>query len=482
MKAGRLPIRWRIAAASTVATLVLLMGAGLIFITTLRSGLQGSLDNSLRSSVNELRAQVNPDGTLSADADGTLALADNTYGQVLTTGGAIIQSTSPALPRALVSTSRIRTISASPRYFNISVSNPGDDPDTQELRVLAVPALGGKTIIAVALNRDVVDEATERATKQLLVVGIVVLLTVAPGSWWLARSALKPVDRMRAQAAELQAQDAGGGLSVPVTNDEVGRLGSTLNELLARLHAALERERAFVADAGHELRTPLTVLRGELELAQRPGRTREDLLETVGIAAEETERLIRLAEDLLVLARDETSTTMAWTSFDLREVIGDSRDMIAAVAQRHDVTITVQGSEVLMVEGDPNRIRQAVDNVLSNAERFAPAGSTIIITASDADAVIRIEVLDEGPGFPPQLLPHVFERFRRGDKVRTRGTAERESAGAGLGLAIVRNILRSHGGDALAANRTERTGARVILQWPVSRVLDHTDEWHRVDE
>jgi two-component system OmpR family sensor kinase len=476
MKMTRVPIRWRIAAASTVATLVLLMGAGLIFITTLRSGLQGSLDNSLRSSVNELRSQVNPDGRLSADADGKLALADNTYGQVLSTDGAVVQATTPVLPRALVSASRIKAITTTPSYFNVSVSNPGDDPDTQELRVLAVRAVGGKTVIAVALNRDGVDEATERATKQLLVVGIVVLLTVAPGSWWLARSALKPVDRMRAQAAELQAQDAGGGLSVPVTNDEVGRLGSTLNELLARLHAALERERAFVADAGHELRTPLTVLRGELELAQRPGRSREELMDTVSIAAEETERLIRLAEDLLVLARDQSLDNMAWTSFDLRDVMGDSRDMVAAVAQRHDVTIEVRGPDVLMVQGDPNRLRQALDNVLSNAERFAPAGSTITVTASEVATTTLIEVLDEGPGFPPELLPHVFERFRRGDKVRTRGGPERESAGSGLGLAIVRNILHSHGGDALATNRTDRTGARVTLHWPASHNRDQADE------
>jgi signal transduction histidine kinase len=191
-------------------------------------------------------------------------------------------------------------------------------------------------------------------------------------------------------------------------------------------------------------------------------------LETVVIAAEETERLIRLAEDLLVLSRDQAPAHTSWVSFDVMSVIDDSRAMVAAVAARHEVNIDVRGADVVMVHGDADRIRQAVDNVLVNAERFAPPGSTITITATNADGRCRIEVLDEGPGFSPELLPHVFERFRRGDTVRTREGPDRAQSGTGLGLSIVRNVLRSHGGDAVVGNRSAAGGARVRLEWPTS--------------
>lgn len=446
-----LPISMRIAAASTVAAVVLIGGAGLLFLTTLRSGLENSVDSTLRSSASELTTRVSTaGGSAAAIAASRIQLADNTYGQVFSADGAVVASTDDRFAAPLLTPARVTLATSGARFFNVALPREGKPKQTQDERVLAVPAGAGGLVVAVALNRDTVDDAVDRAGKQLLVLGAVVLAVAAVGSWLLARAALRPVDRMRAQAAELEARDAGGGLDVPVSQDEIGRLGATLNALLARLHSALQRERDFVADAGHELRTPLTVLRGELELARKPGRSREELMETVNVASEETERLIKLAEDLLVLARDENATEVRWTSFDLTKLVREAMTRLTSTAEARSVRLVLAASDRLPVQGDPVRIRQAVDNVLANALRYAPEASTVTVSAtldstpSTALRLATVEVTDEGPGFSAELLPVAFERFRREDKARTRGPARSveptTEAGSGLGLAIVRNV------------------------------------------
>jgi two-component system OmpR family sensor kinase len=463
------PIRWKIALASTFGVLILLGGSGLLFLTTLRSGLQNSVDNSLRARVDELSAQVNADGTVRTTVvGGTLHLTGNTYGQLLGPADDIVQTTDDALSGPLLDAANLRKVRPTGRFFDVTAVETAGKSHDQSLRVLAEPLGRGGLTVAVGISRDVVDEAVERAGKQLLVLGAIVLLVAGPGAWLLTRSALRPVERMRAQAALLEAQDAGGGLSVPTTRDEIGRLGATLNDLLARLHGALERERAFVADAGHELRTPLTVLRGELELARRPGRSRAELQETIEIAAEETERLVRLAEDLLVLAREDGNDSDRWSKIDVAALVATACARLESAARARQISFEQPGESRLWADADPDRLRQAVDNVLANALRFAPVASVIEIEVSEQDGRAIIEICDQGPGFPKSLLPVAFERFRRADVARTRGASGDEAqAGAGLGLAIVQTILRSHRGVAVVANRSPEAGARVTLSWPV---------------
>ncbi|SDJ37450.1 hypothetical protein SAMN05444157_3061 [Frankineae bacterium MT45] len=463
-----LPIRLKIALASTLATVILLGAAGLLFLTTLKSGLQNSLDNSLRSRSDELAAEVNSDGTVSSDlTSGRITLGDNTYGQVLAADATVLH-TVDELQTPLLNSGQIAAAAIGPRFFDVTVDSTPNGHH-QHVRVLATPLGTDGKVVAVGVNGDTADEAVDRAGKQLLFIGFVVLLVAAPGSWYLARSALAPVERMRRQAAELQANDAGGGLTVPESRDEIGRLAATMNALLARLHDSLERERAFVADAGHELRTPLTVLRGELELARRPGRSNSELLATVEVASEETERLIRLAEDLLVLARDENSGNLRTSRFDLVETLTDATGLFDAAALKAGVELHVDAPPTLPVTADPDRIRRAVENLIGNSLRYAPPGSQVEVRAELVGNEARIQVLDEGPGFPPELLPVVFERFRRADVARTRtDVADSAEAGSGLGLAIVRNIMRHHGGDAVAVNRVPGPGAQVTLHWPVT--------------
>jgi signal transduction histidine kinase len=241
-----------------------------------------------------------------------------------------------------------------------------------------------------------------------------------------------------------------------------------MNGLLARLQAALARERRLVADAAHELRTPLAVLRTELELASRRERTREELVDAVANAARETDRLVRLTEDLLFLARtDEGVPVLRSEPQHLGDFLNTALSAHAQRAAAGGVSCHVNVVDDAVVMLDEARVRQAVENLLDNALRVAPPGSSIEVDARVEDGMAVIAISDDGPGFPPDLLPEAFQRFRRGDVARAR-----QDGGSGLGLAIVQAIARAHGGWADAANRPDG-GATVRLAIPVHGSAAH---------
>jgi two-component system, OmpR family, sensor kinase len=230
------------------------------------------------------------------------------------------------------------------------------------------------------------------------------------------------------------------------------------------LQDALTRERRFVGDAGHELRTPLTVLPAELELASRPGRSLSELREAVGFAGVETDRLIRLAEHLLLLARiDEGQPMLHRSPTSLKELLGTAVRGMQTRAHPRQVVLDAPDDVVLLA--DAERIRQAVDNVLDNAIRLAPPGTEVTVTLRRQDepppSRAVVEIADRGPGLPQDFLDRAFERFERADAARTRDTG-----GSGLGLSIVRSLVRAHGGDATASNR-DGGGAVVRLELPL---------------
>ena len=281
------------------------------------------------------------------------------------------------------------------------------------------------------------------------------------GAYWLAATALSPVERMRREVAALSARDTQAGVQVPRTRDELAALAGTMNDLLARLHEALARQRGFVADASHELRTPLAVLGAELELAGRPGRSREDLVQAVASADEEVARLTRLTNDLLMLARSDEGRLPVRPS---RPTSGSCSTAapsgLRAGPARRAWTCVVDAPAGLVALIDEDRIRQAVDNLIGNALRFAPAGTQVTVSARASGTDLVIEVADAGPGFPAGFLAHAFERFRRPDTGRARS-----DGGAGLGLAIVAAIAAAHGGTATARNG-QRGGAIVRIELP----------------
>jgi signal transduction histidine kinase len=267
---------------------------------------------------------------------------------------------------------------------------------------------------------------------------------------------------MRRRASAVSAT-APGRLPVPPSRDEISRLATTLNEMLERLETSFEHERRFVADASHELRTPLALLRTEIEVTLRRPRSAAELETTLRSAAEETERLSRLAEDLLLIARADSG------SLPIRREPVAAEDVLARVAARYAGAGSQAGRSVVaeetgvVLEADPDRLVQALGNLVDNALAHG-AGSVTLFAYERGDAV-ELHVADDGKGFPDEFLPRAFDRFSRADEARGRG-------GTGLGLSIVDLIATAHGGSAGASNRSGG-GADVWVSLP--RALEHPD-------
>jgi signal transduction histidine kinase len=342
---------------------------------------------------------------------------------------------------------------------------------TEHVRFLATPVAraDGHWIVIVGSSLEAADNAVARVRAGLLLGGALTTVAAAFGAWLLATLALRPVERMRRQAATISEHDEVTRLEVPRTHDEIAELGETMNALLARLQHALAQQRAFVADAGHELRTPLSILRTELELAARPGRSTQDLRQAIIEASTESDRLARLAEELLFLARhDELGASYPRELQPLRPLLERAADSARVRATPRTIEVVLDASPELAAPVVADGIRRAIDNLLDNALRHAPSGSTVDLAGQRLGRQIEISVSDRGTGFPPDFLPHAFERFRRADPARF----HEELGGSGLGLAIVQAVAREHGGNVEAHNR-EGGGARVLLRIPASPERRH---------
>jgi two-component system OmpR family sensor kinase len=257
----------------------------------------------------------------------------------------------------------------------------------------------------------------------------------------------------------VSAAEPGRRLPLPPARDEVARLGETLNTMLGRLESALERERRFVSDASHELRTPLAALRTELELALRRERTRAELREALRSAAEESDRLSQLAEDLLVLARSQGGELpVRREKLAAAELLAGVRERYARRVAEADRSLELQADDRLELSVDRLRAEQALGNLVENALRHGRG--RILLQAQRRNGRVELHVRDEGPGFELEFIERAFEPFTRGDPARV-------GPGAGLGLAIVDVIARAHGGAAHAANRDG--GADTWLALPDQR-------------
>ncbi len=305
--------------------------------------------------------------------------------------------------------------------------------------------LGRRTVLVGASLADR-DEALSELLTQLLVVAPIALLLTSLLGYWLAGAALRPVEAMRSEAAAISGSEPGRRLPEGQAKDEISRLAATLNEMLGRLERAIERERSFVADASHELRTPLALLQAELELALRTPRTGPELEEAIRSAGAETERLVRLAEDLLVLAQaDDGRLPLRREPVRAGELLDAVREAFRSRAEAAGRSIEARNGDTIVLDADRLRLEQALGNLVDNALRHGIGA--IRLDAVEGDGAVDLHVRDEGTGLPSDFLPHAFERFSRADPARTGG-------GAGLGLALASAIAEAHGGSANAASGT----------------------------
>ncbi|HEV7656922.1 MAG TPA: HAMP domain-containing sensor histidine kinase [Mycobacteriales bacterium] len=446
-------LRTRLVLLFTLAALAVGAAGGLLLARRLHLGLEADLDAVLaQHAVAVVEDPGSPD--LSA-AQGPVQILDAAGTVVAHAGGA--GDRVPLLNAA----QRAR---AGGGVFVVEGSVPIGGHE-EAVRILGRPDGPGRLVV-LAAARDPIDDVVARTAVELGLLGVPAIGLLAAGVWLVTGAALRPVERMRAQAAAATPTEP-AVLTVPPGKDELARLAVTLNDLLSAQQAALRAEQSFLADAGHELRTPLAILAGELEYADRPNRTMAELRETVTIAREETTRLVRLAELLLVLARVD-GASLHRTDTDLPALAERAVSAWAAVARARAVELVLTAGPEVSGWVDADRIRQVLDNLLANALRAAPAGTAVEISLSHRGSGVRLAVRDHGPGFPPDFLPYAFERFRRADPARARGGPagpgeDAGSSGTGLGLAVVRRIAEAHGGTATAANAPDGGAALEIL-------------------
>ncbi|CAN5756137.1 ATP-binding protein [soil metagenome] len=453
----RLPIRVRLTLIFGLLMLVTLGFTGLFLYLKLGVDLTQAIDAGLRTRADTIRAGLSQTGAKSGD-QATVLDSDQAFAQIVVSNGSVIRTTSFVGSRPVISPRRLRDISG-PRYWQVPVGLP--DGETMNARVFALPSPGGRTVI-VGTNLEHREAALARLAELMSIGGPVTLALVTAIGWLLAGAALRPVDQMRKEAAAISAGEPGRRLSVAASGDEIQRLGDTLNAMLDRLEEAIQRERRLVDDASHELRTPLGILRTELELALGRARTREELEAALRSASEESDRLSRLAEDLLTLARsDGGRLPVRKERVRLEELAGRAVATFEGRAAAAGLRIQLDVPPSATAELDEVRARQALDNLLDNALRHTEAGGRVTVSVTQDVTATIIAVRDSGEGFPDDFLPRIFEHFARSDSARSR-----HSGGAGLGLAIVKAVAESHGGRVSACN-CPQGGAIVSLSLPI---------------
>ena len=461
MRLPAVPTRLRGIRARLVAVYVLVAAAlatvgFTAFVYLLNTALHQSVNSDLTASATAVAADVSSGrvarSTQAPEIIGARVTA-STITAVYDPSGTLVDAQPIRLPVDPA------TVATHPGYISLDY---GDKPFRFLRRT--VHAQGGTWTVIVGQSLATANDAKSDSKHALYVIVPIAIVLSGLGAWLLSGAALRPVDRMRADAQQLSETGAPGAIGTPGTSDSLDRLATTFNALLSRLHSSLDRQRDLVADAGHELRTPLAVLQTELETADRPGRSRADLAESIRYARAETARLATLSEDLLLLAQaDGPSRLIHPELVEPADVAAGSmaalRDEVAAAG----VSVELHTADTLTVaELDPVALRRVLDNLLANAVRHTPAGGSIDARLSQVGDDLEVVVEDTGSGFPDDFLPHAFERFSRAERSRSRSHAR---YGSGLGLSIVETLVVAHGGTVTAENRPSG-GARLTVRLP----------------
>jgi heavy metal sensor kinase len=335
----------------------------------------------------------------------------------------------------------------------------------ERIRVVALPVLrNGRLIEVVQVGMPLAptERTLQRWLEALLVLVPLGVGLAAAGGRVMARAALRPVDEMSQSARRIDAEALARRITIRGTGDELDRLAETLNGMLARLENTFGEMRRFSADAAHELRTPLTALKGTLEVALRAERSGAEYRAALASALEEVDRLVRLAEDLLLLSRATAGPDSPRARVELETLVLDVAEVGTRLAKDRGVTVRVGALAPLAVLGDGSALRRAVLNLVENGVKYTPAGGRVelSVTAADGEAVLAVE--DTGPGIDAGDVIRIFEPFVRLDSARSR-----ESGGSGLGLAIARSIVVAHRGT-LGVERPAAGGSRFTIRLPLA--------------
>lgn len=444
---GRAGVRIQVTAIATLAVALATVLGGLVFLLVLHHNLRTDVDLAVRQQATTLAATISREGAAGIDLTGNLG--DTNVIQLVDGQGAVVSSSSELRGYPALTTSR------PPVGHFVLVSRKlrlDSDAHYRQASVGIRTARGTRYTLVVAQSLESAD-ASSRITTGLLAVSVpLLLLLVAAVTYAMSGRALRPVERMRAQLAAIDAQSLGSRVPVPESKDEIWKLAGTMNLMLDRLESAAHSQRQFVSDASHELRSPLATVRTSVEVALAHPEA-ADWRAMSEVVLEEAVRLEHLVADLLLLASaDERGPQLRRTDVDLDDLVASEIDRLRATT-----TLTVIGEvHAVRVSGDRQRLARVLRNLADNAARHAHSAVTISLTSRDGRAYI--DVTDDGAGIPDQEHERVFERFVRLDDGRSRS-----QGGTGLGLAIVRQVVQAHGGSVSVVPTPGRTVLRVTL-------------------
>jgi heavy metal sensor kinase len=340
--------------------------------------------------------------------------------------------------------------------------NIGAEPHAVARREVSVRAGTGATVL---VGRDVADlRAQQRAlAMNVVLAGLATLVLSIFGGWFVAGRALAPIKRISQAAQAMSRGDLGARIAVERTETELEQVASTLNDAFDRLRLAVDQERRFTADVSHELRTPISVLRAEAEWALDRDRPVQQYKDALAVCRRAGLRMQDAVERMLALVRAESPEGAAHHAPVLvTAIIDDVVGWLAPMAKERSVQVTADGGAAVEVHGDADQLREALNNLVVNAIVYNKPGGTVSISTREHDGLVRIDVVDTGIGIPPEAIPHVFDRFFRVDKARTR---ERQVGTSGLGLSIARAVALAHGGDVTCTSQLG-TGSVFALSLP----------------
>lgn len=449
---SRWDVRTRITLTAMVVVGVVLASAGAVVVAAQERQLQRNLDTTLAIRADDLVARVVASGGEPIGFGG--GLGQDQLAQLVALEGEVTAA-SPGLegadPVAPVPEGRqtVRTV--------------GDLPiEDDSYRILSrrIDLDGRVVVLHLGENVDDLADSVRILTASLLLVIPIVVLVLGGIVWWLVGRTLRPVEAIRTEVAAIGAAQLDRRVPVPDSDDEIGRLASTMNAMLDRLQRAATPQQEFVADASHELRSPLTRIRTEVEVAltQHRGNDRGTFDRVLTSVLDDTGELQRLVDDLLHLARSDAGLRSG-----VRQPV-DLDDLVFREAGRlkdggHEIDLTnVSAAQVI---GDPAQLTRVVRNLLDNATRHAR--QVVRVELSEVGGVARLVVIDDGPGVPIPERERIFERFTRLDDARTR-----DDGGAGLGLPIARDIVEAHGGELVLSVDDGVDGACFVVRMPLT--------------
>ena len=438
----KLSIRWRLTIWNTLAVAALLIVCGLLVYAMLRQAMYLQTDQLLRSQFEELRQ----DQRMATDHESRIPHwvhefkeHVNVFTVVFDSQGQVFARTEEladdSVPRSPASS---KTLATDPHVATQTLPIIG----LQRTLTAQLPA-GNEQFTVVLLSPLSDVEANLASVRTVLMTAFPVSLLLAGAiGYWLSRKALAPIEQLRAQTNDITAERLDRRLPIDNPDDELGRMTATINDMIARLERSFAEIRRFTADASHELRTPLAVLRTEVEVALGKPLNESQQHDLLSSVLEECQHLTLLTDQLLTLSRDDThSTGYSRTPIELASLVADIIQTMTPLAEAKQQTLQLSRPTAAHIVGDVGRLRQVFYNLLDNAIKYTPQQGRIEVTISSANNEVTVSITDTGIGIPHEHLPHVFDRFYRVDKARTR-----KEGGTGLGLSIVKTIVSAHGG------------------------------------